>query len=151
MKPHSTDQGTGTVAKVAAVPVRCDHRGMGTLLYNDGAEYKFDDRTLAHLKVAITAKLRLKEGFLLSWRQADEEGGGRVSLWLNPAIPLQFVFADDVPPKLNRLWLEALARASHGPRGMVVMSEQDAEEVAASPLTDPATHTRIQKALDEVG
>jgi hypothetical protein len=34
---------------------------------------------------------------------------------------------------------------------MVVMSEQDAEEVAASPLTDPATHTRIQKALDEVG
>ncbi|QDZ15161.1 DUF7882 family protein [Humibacter ginsenosidimutans] len=124
---------------------------MGFLLYSDGSEYEFDDRTLAHLKVAITSKLRLKEGFLLSWRVPAEEGGGRVSLWLSPAIALQFRFTDATPPALNRKWLEGLSRSSHGPRGMIVLSEEDAEKLSESDLSDPQAQKHIQKALDEVG
>ncbi|MHA7985251.1 DUF7882 family protein [Rathayibacter sp. CAU 1779] len=123
---------------------------MGALFYG-GTEYQFDDRTLAHLKIAIAAKLRLKEGFLVSWRAEPEDGGGRVSIWLSPAIALQFVFAEEDPPQLNRRWLEALARSSHGPRGLVVLTEEEAERVVASDITDAETQKRIQKALDEVG
>ncbi|WP_240977303.1 hypothetical protein [Planctomonas sp. JC2975] len=124
---------------------------MGSLLYNDGTEYQFEDRTLAHLKVAIAAKLRLKEGFLVSWRVAPEDGGGRVSLWVSPAIALQFVFTEENPPQLNRRWLEALSRSSHGPRGLVVLSEEDAEKVSANGVSDAEAQKHIQKALDDMG
>jgi hypothetical protein len=40
--------------------------GMGFLTYGGVQEYEFDDRTLAHLKVAITIKLRRQESFLMS-------------------------------------------------------------------------------------
>jgi hypothetical protein len=55
-----------------------------------------------------------------------------VSLWVSPAIPLQFRFSGSRPPELNRVWLEALALSSHGTRGMVVMPESDAEGFVAS-------------------
>jgi hypothetical protein len=124
---------------------------MGFLVYNGGSEFSFADRTLAHLKIAIAAKLRLKEGFLLSWRIPPEDGGGRVSLWLSPSIPLEFIFTEPTPPPLNRRWLEALARSSHGPRGMVVLDEEDAEALTAGEASDVETQKRIQKALDEIG
>ncbi|MFC4242684.1 hypothetical protein ACFOYW_04800 [Gryllotalpicola reticulitermitis] len=98
---------------------------MGTLSYA-GADYEFEDRLLAHLKIAITTKLRLKEGFLLNWQIPTDRGSGRASIWLAPDIPLAFRFGGSRPPELNRLWLDALARSSHGIRGMVVMSEDEA-------------------------
>jgi hypothetical protein len=123
---------------------------MGFLLYDGGARYRFDDRTLAHLKIAITSKLRLQEGFLLSWRVPADEGSGRVSIWLSPFIPLQFIFNEPTPPQLNRTWLEALARSSHGLRGMAVLSEDEAEIVGEGDPIDPEVQKRIQEALDEV-
>lgn len=105
---------------------------MGQLVYNGMARYQFDDRTLAHLKVAITQKLRLQESFLLSWVEPVDTGSGRVSLWLSTSIPLQFRYSTESPQALNRNWLEALARSSHGIRGMIVMTEQDAEEIIAA-------------------
>lgn len=105
---------------------------MGQLVYNGMARYQFDDRTLAHLKVAITQKLRLQESFLLSWVEPVDTGSGRVSLWLSTSIPLQFRYSAESPQALNRNWLEALARSSHGIRGMIVMTEQDAEEIIAA-------------------
>jgi hypothetical protein len=98
---------------------------MGYLIYGAGAEYEIDDRVLAHLKIAIVAKLRLQESFLLNWAKASSEGGGRVSVWLSPAIPLQFRFSGSMPPELNREWLQALAHSSHGSRGMVLMGEDE--------------------------
>jgi hypothetical protein len=48
-----------------------------------------------------------------------------VSIWLSPAIPLQFVFSAPKPPELSRPWLEALERSSHGIRGMVLIHENE--------------------------
>lgn len=123
---------------------------MGYLVYNDRAQYRFDDRTLSHLKIAITSKLRLQEGFLLSWRVAPEDGGGRISIWLSPAIQLQFLFNEPVPPPLNPKWLESLSRSSHGTRGMVVMTEDEAELIGSGPASDPTVQQLIKTVLDGV-
>jgi hypothetical protein len=100
---------------------------MGHLIYGAGAEYEIDDRTLSHLKVAIYAKLRLQESFLLNWTISPEQGSGRMSLWISPSIPLQFRFSGTPTPELNRVWLDALALSAHSTRGMTVLSEEDAE------------------------
>jgi hypothetical protein len=105
---------------------------MGFLIYGSGAEYEIDDRTLTHLKIAIVAKLRLQESFLVNWSVPAEDGSGRVSLWLSPAIPLQFRFTGSKSPELSKKWLEALALSSHGTRGMVAMPEDEAEAFIAS-------------------
>jgi hypothetical protein len=130
--------------------VQWDHRDMGFLVYDHRTQYRFDDRTLSHLKIAITSKLRLQEGFLLSWPVPAEEGGGRVSIWLSPQIPLQFLFTESTPPPLNRTWLEALARSSHGLRGMAVLSEDEAELVGSGDPNDPDVQKHIKEVLDGV-
>lgn len=104
---------------------------MGYLIYGPGAEYEIADRELAHLKIAIVAKLRLQESFLLNWSLSPSDGSGRVSLWLSPAIPLQFRFSGSKAPELNRVWLQALAHSAHGSRGMVLMAEAEAESYMA--------------------
>lgn len=104
---------------------------MGTLYYA-GSPYEIEDRLLAHLKIAITTKLRLGEGFLLSWPIPADRGSGRVSLWLSPAIPLDFVFRGSKPPALSREWLEALERSSHGIRGMIAIPEHEVTEYLAA-------------------
>lgn len=123
---------------------------MGYLVYNDATQYSFDDRTLAHLKIAIAAKLRLQESFLLSWAVAPEHGSGRISIWISPAVPIQFLFHEPRPPQLNRKWLEALARYSHGLRGMIVMSEDEANAIADRDPMDADTYAEAQKAFDTV-
>jgi hypothetical protein len=101
---------------------------MGTLVYGDAGRFDIDDRTLAHIKIAITTKLRRQESFLLNWTIPADQGSGRVSIWLSPAIPLQFIFSAPRPPELNRQWLEALERSSHGIRGMVLLHENEVGE-----------------------
>jgi len=101
---------------------------MGFLTYGGVQEYEFDDRTLAHLKVAITIKLRRQESFLMSWTVPAERGGGRVSIWLTPSIPLSFRFAGSRAPQLNRHWLAVLNELAHTPRGLTVVSEQEAQQ-----------------------
>jgi hypothetical protein len=93
-----------------------------------GSRYEFEDRLLAHLKVAIAAKLRLREGFLLNWQVAASDGSGRVSLWMSPDVPLSFEFGGSRAPELSRTWLDALSRSSHGIRGMVALTEKEAAE-----------------------
>lgn len=85
---------------------------MGYLTYGS-RQYEFDDETLAHLKVAITTKLRRHEGFLLSWSSTSE---GRISIWLSREVALTFTFAGTEPPPLDheriRDMLEEAARTS---------------------------------------
>ena len=101
---------------------------MGRLVYGCAAqEYEFDDRTLSHVKIAIVTKLRRHESFLLNWQVEPHNGGGRVSLWVSREIPLAFIFADAVPPKLNERWMEVLMQSSQRTGGMVVMTEEEAE------------------------
>ena len=52
---------------------------MGTLYYADQA-IEMDDRTLAHLKVAVVTKLRRGESFTLSWTHAESEPRGRTTI-----------------------------------------------------------------------
>jgi len=100
---------------------------MGYLIYGAGAEYEIEDRVLAHLKIAVVAKLRLQESFLLNWSLSPSDGSGRVSLWLSPSVPLQFRFSGSKPPELNRLWLQALAHSAHSGRGMILMAEDEVD------------------------
>lgn len=103
---------------------------MGTLTYA-GVDYAMDERVLAHLKIAITAKLRLGEGFLLNWQIPSTQGSGRVSLWISPQIPIVYRFSGSRVPELNKNWIDALTRSSHGIRGMLVMDEAQAVEYVA--------------------
>lgn len=100
---------------------------MGELIYGAETSYEMDDRTLAHVKVAVGAKLRRQESFYLSWVIPSSSGSGRVSIWLSPAIPLQFHFRGNTPPKLSAVWIHALELTAVSDRGMVVLPEKEAE------------------------
>lgn len=105
---------------------------MGQLIYGPGTAYEMDDRTLAHVKLALTAKLRRQESFLLSWPIAAEQGSGRTSLWMAPMIPLQFQFTGSRPPAINKNWVVAMLNTSHSDRGLVILTEAEADTLAAS-------------------
>jgi hypothetical protein len=105
---------------------------VGQLIYGPGTVYEMDDRTLAHVKLALTAKLRRQESFLLSWPLAVDQGSGRTSLWIAPMIPLQFQFSGSRPPATNRNWVVAMLDSSHSDRGMTILSEAEADKLAAA-------------------
>lgn len=105
---------------------------MGYLTYAGSSEYEFEDRSLAHLKVAVGMKLRRQESFFLSWSNSVERGSGRLSLWVSPSIPLAFRFSGSRSPDINPVWLEVLSELSHTPRGLIMISENEAEKHAKS-------------------
>jgi len=78
------------------------------------------DRLLAHLKVLTTAKLRRGESFTVTWRHPKGMPEGRTSLWLQPAIPLKFVFGSAEAEKIDREYLESLAQAAMTSAGVVI-------------------------------
>lgn len=99
---------------------------MGFLIYA-GVDYEIEDRTLAHLKAAVGHRLRMQESFFISWLVPVEKGSGRISLWVSPSVPIVFRFAGSRAPELNPVWLEALRTLSHTSRGMLVLTEAEAE------------------------
>lgn len=109
---------------------------MGTLLYGaTTAPIAMDDRTLAHLKVVITTKLRRRESFTLTWQDGtDDEPGRSSTLWLHPAIPLMFVFDDPAPADLDRRRIEQLAVAANSRSG-IRLSSSVREGSPAAPAT----------------
>ncbi|WP_345752271.1 DUF7882 family protein [Microbacterium rhizophilus] len=104
---------------------------MGRLIYDHiGPAVEIDDRTLAHLKVVVTAKLRRHESFTLSWKRPDEFG--RTTVWIHPTIPVQFDFDGPEPTDLNRKWLQQLADSAVG-GGIVLTGEHADTEAPAAP------------------
>ncbi len=101
---------------------------MGTLIYGASERYEFDDRLLAHIKMAMIVKLRRRESFLMNWSLPQEHGSGRMSLWMSPFIQLQFRFSGGRAPVLNRAWVEALTMTAHRTGGMEIMAEADAAQ-----------------------
>lgn len=102
---------------------------MGKFIYGTPATaVEFDDRVLAHLKVVIIAKLRRGESFTFSWENAAASGSGHSSIWLNPAVPLQFEFLGKKEPTLNKAWLQELARLSNTPAGLRLVPEPTADQ-----------------------
>ena len=108
---------------------------VGTLYYGDsGTPIGIEDRALAHLKVAITTKLRRGESFTLSWQHSDEQPRGRSTLWLHPSIPLRFVFDEPETPELSRTWIEDLMRSANSTGGIRLVPEHlDNEPIASMP------------------
>lgn len=99
---------------------------MGYLMY-DGREYEFEDRWLAHLKVAVGTKFRRHESFFMSWNVEPVNGSGRISLWMDPSQHVGFRFVGSRPPALNKDWLRALIDLAGTPRGLIAISEKEAE------------------------
>lgn len=96
---------------------------VGKLTYDAALVVDFDDRTLAHLQVVITAKLRRGESFAFSWRDDADVGDGRTTIWLHPTISLVYKFLGGRPPTVNRLWVEALTAAANSPAGLHLVEE----------------------------
>jgi hypothetical protein len=93
---------------------------MGHLYYGTSTDaIRIPDRLLAHLKVVATTKLRRSESFTLSWTHVDGTPG-RSTLWLQPAIPLRFVFNSAEPESLNAAALKGMADMANSSTGLVV-------------------------------
>jgi hypothetical protein len=111
---------------------------MGTLFYSEtGTPIQIEDRTLAHLKVAITTKLRRGESFTLSWQHRSDQPRGRSTIWMHPTIPLRFVFDEPERPDLNKVWLDQLMRSANSTGGIQLVEEQPIGDQAGS-TDDPA-------------
>ncbi|KQV04983.1 DUF7882 family protein [Leifsonia sp. Root112D2] len=99
---------------------------MGVLHYSaTGIEVEFDDRVLAHLQLAMGAKLRRGESFFLNWRDTVQVGDGRSSIWVEPSIPLAFSYTTTDKQEINRGWLAILVNSAEGQHGMQLTDEPE--------------------------
>jgi hypothetical protein len=80
------------------------------------------DRMLAHVKVVIATKLRRGESFMLTYTNPAE--GGETSIWLQPSIPLRFVFDTANTEALDGEYLQTLARAANSSKGLVLQWDE---------------------------
>lgn len=113
---------------------------MGTLFYGDsGTPIGIDDRALAHVKVAITTKLRRGESFTLSWIHPDGHTRGRSTIWVHPSIALRFVFDSPDPADLSRDWVEDLMRSANSTGGITLVEEFVGGEAPESSLQRAAS------------
>jgi hypothetical protein len=108
---------------------------MGHLLYGRPPEkIEIEDRTLAHVKVVMLAKLRRGEAFAFSFEHDMSVGGGRSTIWVQPTIPLQFNFVGSRQPTLNRAWLDALIVSANSIDGLRLIEEPSETRAAAEPV-----------------
>lgn len=91
---------------------------MGTLIYGY-TEIAIDDRSLQHLQIVITAKLRRHESFVLSWINAVENGSGRTSIWIDVGIPIIYQFDGNRTPNIDRDWLDELMKSANSGQGLI--------------------------------
>ncbi len=97
---------------------------MGYLLYGRPAEtIEVEDRALAHLKIVMIAKLRRGEPFAFSFEYGLDGPDGRSTVWLHPAIPLQFSFDDPQQPPINRRWIDELVVSANSVDGLRLIPE----------------------------
>ncbi|MDQ1085001.1 MULTISPECIES: hypothetical protein [Microbacterium] len=93
---------------------------MATLFYgSDTAPISLPDRLMGYIKVIASTKLRRGESFTLTWTGTEDEGG-RSTIWLQPAIPLRFVFQSTEPEQLVGEYLRTLADQANAASGLVI-------------------------------
>ncbi|MFS0792924.1 hypothetical protein [Microbacterium sp. 1P10AE] len=94
---------------------------MGQLFYGSSEQpIRIPDRVLAHVKVVIATKLRRGESFTMSWRHVDDEAGGRSTIWIQPSIPLRFVFGSVEPEILHPALLQTYANSANSSSGLTI-------------------------------
>ena len=75
---------------------------MGRLRYDGTSDpIIIEDVTLAHLKIIIATKLRRQESFMMTWVPRDGGVNRRATVWIHPAIPLQFGFDEARMPEID--------------------------------------------------
>ncbi len=100
---------------------------MGVLTYGSPSiELTIDDRTLMHLQIVITAKLRRREGFIFTWKDTPEMGSGRSSIWLDPSSTLHYRFFGGRVPSVNRAWVDLLMSSANSGTGLMFTPEPSA-------------------------
>lgn len=111
---------------------------MGHLYYGTSTEsIRIPDRLLSHIKVVTTTKLRRSESFTLSWTHVDGTPG-RSTLWLQPAIPLRFVFDSAEPESLNAATLKNMADMANSSAGLTVDLTVQIPMTEQNPRSTPA-------------
>jgi hypothetical protein len=96
---------------------------MGTFRYDVVSVVAFDDRVLAHLQIVIGNKLRRNESFYFSWSTPPGSGEGRTTIWLHPAIPLEYKYSGGRMPTINREWVELLSQCANRSGGLRILPE----------------------------
>jgi len=99
------------------------------VLYYDGSEFDFDDRTLTHLQIVISTKLRRREDFFLSWSQPAERGSGRHAIWIDNGVPIHFFYEGSRTATVNREWIEALLLSAGRATGLQLTDEPEPRSV----------------------
>jgi hypothetical protein len=106
---------------------------MGLLFYGASERpIRIPDRVLAHVKVVIATKLRRGESFTMSWRHLDGEEGGRSTIWVQPSIPLRFVFGSVEPEILDSGLLQTYANSANSSSGLTIDVDVPATTEAAA-------------------
>jgi hypothetical protein len=106
---------------------------VGYLYYGSETQpIEFPDRVLAHIRVLATSKLRRGESFTMTWHHPSDEGEGRTSIWMQPSIPLKFVFDSSEAQQLNPEYLQRLAREAATSNGAFI--EPDDESLQLTPV-----------------
>ncbi|MFG6446443.1 hypothetical protein ACFXQA_14365 [Microbacterium sp. P07] len=94
---------------------------MGNLYYGNSVEpIEMPDRLLAHVKVVLATKLRRNESFTMSWQHPGDAVGSRSTIWIQPSIPLRFVFSSVEPETLDPAFLKDLANAANSSAGLTI-------------------------------
>ncbi|MFJ4999558.1 hypothetical protein ACIP5T_15470 [Microbacterium sp. NPDC088619] len=94
---------------------------MGRLRYDGTSEpILIDDETLAHLKVIVGTKLRRQESFMMTWLPPEGGDPGRVTVWIHPAIPLQFLFSSPEPQVIQKQRVEEIMHALNATGELVI-------------------------------
>ena len=101
---------------------------MGILTYSrDAVAVYLDDRTLAHLHVAMAAKLREGSSFVItglaSLARNARDAVVRDAVVIEPKTPLQITYTERSDFSLNPRWIEAIQAASSKTLGIVLVSE----------------------------
>lgn len=114
---------------------------MAQLFYGTATEpIRIDDRLLAHVKVVVATKLRRGESFTLSWVHGPDEPVGRSTIWLQPSIPLRFVFDSEQPESLDQNLLKQMANDANSSRGLSL--DIATAEPAVAAATSRTTRSR---------
>jgi hypothetical protein len=121
---------------------------VGKILYDAYLDIELDDRVLAHLQLAMSIKLRRREGFFFTWQKLSSSGEGRSAVWIDASIPIQFIYFGSRMPAINRDWVEALRVSSNSAGGLQVLAEEPTAE-SSTPLdaTTADKRSRIKAAV----
>ncbi len=94
--------------------------GVGTLKYSaEEPPIALPDRTLEHLHVVLTQKLREHQQFALN---IISGASAPIQVWLDARIPLVITYASSVATTLNERWLKEL-EASFTAAGLLLIAE----------------------------